>query len=341
LNLGSPEALTVPAVREYLNEFLMDERVIDLPYWSRRALVSLLLIKRPKVKVEEYGSIWTDEGSPLIVTSRKVQTALQGQFDFPVELAMNYAKPRIADALDRLQAAGVEELFIMPLYPHYAMSSYETVVVKVMTQLREKGNPFTTSLLQPFYEDSDYIEVLHEMAKPDLDAGFDHLLFTFHGVPQRHLRKSDPSHEHCLSTPDCCSTCHPAHATCYRHQCLRTAHALVNRAGIPGEKYSVSFQSRLGRDPWLEPYTDQTLERYGRQGMGRLLVISPSFVSDCLETLEEIDIAGAETYKGAGGGDFKLIPCFNDHPSWISFLNGRIKGWLDGSLNCSVGQLAK
>ena len=340
LNLGSPEALTVPAVREYLNEFLMDGRVIDVPYLPRRLLVSLILLRRPAVKVEEYSSVWTDEGSPLIVTSRKVQAALQERFEFPVELAMNYAKPNIAGALERLQNAGVTDLFIMPLYPHYAMSSYETVVVKTMSQIRERGHPFKTTLLKPFYADQDYIDALHEVSRPDLESGFDHLLFTFHGVPERHLRKSDPSHEHCMTTPDCCATCHPAHATCYRHQCLRTAGEFVKKANIPEDKYSVAFQSRLGRDPWLEPYTDKTLESYGKKGFGKLLIISPSFVADCLETLEEIGIGGAEAYKDAGGGDYKLIPCLNEHPTWISFLENRIHSWIEGPEIPSIGRLA-
>ena len=209
-----------------------------------------------------------------------------------------------------------------------------------MTQLRERGTPFSTSLLKPFYSDAGYINALYDVAKPDLDGGFDHLLFTFHGIPERHLRKSDPSRGHCMMTPDCCANCHPAHATCYRHQCLRTAQALVDKAGIPDEKYSIAFQSRLGRDPWLEPYTHQILENYGSKGFGRLLMISPSFVADCLETLEEMGMGGAGIYKTAGGKEFKLIPCLNDHSAWIGFLESRIRGWLDGAGLEKVGRLA-
>jgi len=179
-------------------------------------------------------------------------------------------------------------------------------------------------------------------SKPHLDKGFDHLLFTFHGIPERHLRKSDPSHEHCMVVKDCCASCHPAHSTCYRHQCLRTAEEFVKAAGIPDEKYSIAFQSRLGRDPWLEPYTDQVLQAYGKKGFGKLLMISPAFVADCLETLEEIGMAGAEEYKEAGGKDFELIPCLNEHPSWIAFLEGRIKKWSEGQTgSCKVGKLAE
>lgn len=344
LNLGSPEALTVPAIREYLDEFLMDERVIDIPKWTRRLLVSYMLgpKKRPQVKIEEYRNIWTDDGSPLLVTSRKVQEMIQKTFDFPIELAMTYAKPDIASAIDRLGNAGVTDLFIMPLYPQYAMSSYETVVVKTMGAIKERGSKFKTTLLPPFFADEDYIDVLVEASKPHLEKDFDHLLFTFHGIPERHLRKSDPSHEHCMVTKDCCATCHPAHSTCYRHQCLRTAAEFIRKAGIPEEKYSVAFQSRLGRDPWLEPYTDQVLEAYGKRGFKKLLMISPAFVADCLETLEEIGMAGKEEYQEAGGQEFELIPCLNEHPAWIQFLENRIRKWSEGADGIhSLGKLAE
>ncbi len=344
LNLGSPEALSVPAIREYLDEFLMDGRVIDLPHWSRRLLVSYMLgpKKRPQVKIEEYGRIWTDEGSPLLATSRHVQEKIQKSFDFPIDLAMMYAKPDIASALDRLQQAGVTDLFIMPLYPQYAMSSYETVVVKTMGLIKGLGSPFTVSLLPPFFADDDYITALVDASKPFLEKDFDHLLFTFHGIPERHLRKSDPSHEHCMVTKDCCATCHPAHSTCYRHQCLRTADEFVRKAGIPEEKCSVAFQSRLGKDPWLEPYTNQVLRAYGKRGYKKLLMISPAFVSDCLETLEEIGMGGKEEYQHAGGRDFELIPCLNEHPSWIQFLEGRIRKWSEGENGIhSIGKLAQ
>jgi ferrochelatase len=182
-------------------------------------------------------------------------------------------------------------------------------------------------LLQPFYNDPEYIEALVESARPQLDAGYDRLLFSFHGVPERHLRKGDPSHAHCLRTMDCCNSPHPAHATCYRHQCLATVRAFVERAGIPQDRYFVSFQSRLGRDPWLTPYTDHTLRRFGQEGLGKLLVICPAFVADCLETLEEIAMAGRETFEAAGGGHFELIPCLNDHPAFADFLAGKIRAW--------------
>jgi ferrochelatase len=172
----------------------------------------------------------------------------------------------------------------------------------------------------PFFDHPDYIAALVGGARPYLEQGFDHLLFSFHGLPERHLRKADPSGCHCLASPGCCETAHPAHATCYRAQCFKTVAAFVEQAGVPREKYSVAFQSRLGRTPWLRPYTDQELLVLPERGVQRLLVMCPAFVSDCLETLEEMGLRGRETFLGAGGREFKLIPCLNESPLWVDTL---------------------
>ncbi|MGF1483544.1 MAG: ferrochelatase [Opitutales bacterium] len=329
LNLGSPDSTAVPDVRRYLREFLMDGRVLDAPFPIRWMVVNgLILPFRPKQSAEAYSRVWREEGSPLILISEAVQRALQTHLEVPVELAMRYGSPSIPDAVKRLKAAGTEELFIVPLYPHYAMSSYETVVVRLMEELAAQAPKMRTTLLQPFYDDPDYIAALVESAEPYLSEPYDQLLFSFHGIPERHLRKSDPSHAHCLKCPDCCEVAHPAHATCYRHQCVTTVKKFVERAGIPEDKYFLSFQSRLGRDPWLTPYTDKTLERFGEEGIKRLRVICPAFVSDCLETLEEISMEGKETFIEAGGEDFAQIPCLNEHPAWIHFLKNKVEAWL-------------
>ncbi len=325
LNLGSPDSTSVGDVRRYLREFLMDERVIDKPYWLRSLVVNAFILPlRPKRSAAAYATIWEPEGSPLIVLSEKLQQLVQSQVDLPVALAMRYGKPAIADVVAELHRNGCRELFIIPLYPQYAMSSYETVVVRVMEEVQRHAPAMSTSLLQPFYRDADYIDVLVESARPWLEKEHDHLLFPFHGIPERLLRKSDPSHSHCLTTPDCCSTCHPAHATCYRHQCFTAARLFAERAGLAADKWSVSFQSRLGRDPWLRPYTDARLEAMPGEGIRRLLVICPAFVSDCLETLEEIRVEGRETFLEAGGESFEQIPCLNDHPAWVDLLVRRI-----------------
>lgn len=325
LNLGSPDSPSVADVRRYLKAFLLDGRVLDAPWPIRQLVVRLLILPtRPKRSAEAYASVWTDEGSPLIVTSKRQQALLAEALNLPVELAMRYGNPDVRSAVARLKAAEVTDLFIMPLYPHYAMSSYETAVVDAMAAVRDLAPELRTSLLQPYYRDDDYIAALVASAQPYLEQSHDLLLFSFHGIPVRHLRKTDPSHAHC-DTPDCCERCHPAHATCYRHQCLQTVKAFVKLAGIEAGRYRVSFQSRLGREPWLEPYTDHVLEALPGEGIKKLLVICPAFVTDCLETLEEIAMEGKESFIEAGGESFEQIPCLNEHPAWIEMLAQRAK----------------
>ncbi len=314
-------------MRSYLREFLMDGRVLDAPKPIRWMVVNgFILPFRPKSSAEAYGNIWTDEGSPLLVTSEHVRSHLHRE-DLPVFLAMNYGEPSIPGEVARIREAGITHLYVMPQYPHYAMSSYETVVVKAMEELRNQTPEIATTLLQPFYQDEDYLEAAAEVARPFLEEPYDMVLFSFHGIPERHLRKTDPSHAHCLATEDCCEKCHPAHATCYRHQCKVSARLTAERAGIPPEKYQVTFQSRLGRDPWLQPYTDKTLEALPAQGVKRLLVACPAFTADCLETLEEISMEGKETFLEAGGESFHQIPCLNEHPRWLQMLRDRIDQW--------------
>lgn len=321
VNLGSPDSPSVPDVRRYLREFLMDGRVLDVNWLLRFCLVHFAILpSRPKQSAQAYQSIWMPEGSPLIVLSRRVQAALQKDVGVLVELAMRYQNPSIPDAVRRLAQAGADEVLVTPLFPHYAMSSYETAVVRVREVVAKLMPNARLEVQPPFFDRPDYISALVGSARDYLDRGYDHLLFSFHGLPERHLRKADPTGSHCLATPTCCQTPSPVHATCYRAQCFKTVAAFVAKAGVPEGKYSVAFQSRLGRDPWLKPYTDLELPRLVEQGVKKLLVMCPAFVSDCLETLEEIGIRGKETFLTAGGTDFQLIPCLNEHPLWIEAL---------------------
>lgn len=325
VNLGSPDSTSVSDVRRYLREFLMDGRVLDAPYPIRFFIVhGLILPRRPHQSAEAYEKIWTPEGSPLIVTSRKVRDELSRRFDFPIELAMRYQNPSIPDALASLKRQGVEKLLVIPLFPHYAMSSFETAVERVKEVAASVAPGMQLSFQKPYYNQPRYIEALVASAAPALQNGFDHLLFSYHGIPERHIKKSDPTGCHCLSSPQCCSTPGPAHERCYRAQCFATTEAFVKRAGIPKSKYSVSFQSRLGRQPWLSPYTDKELSRLAQSGIKKLLVICPAFVSDCLETIEEIGIRGRETFLESGGADLIRIPCLNDHPLWLDALQDMI-----------------
>jgi ferrochelatase len=317
-------------VRRYLREFLMDGRVLDAPWPIRFAVVhGAILPRRPRQSAEAYHTIWTLEGSPLIVSSRKVQQALQARVPVPVELAMRYQNPSIPDALGRLLARGVDDLFLIPLFPHYAMSSFETAVERVREVLRRLSPTARLTVQPPYFEQPDYIAALVESARQYLEQPFDHLLFSFHGIPERHLRKSDPTGAHCLKAPDCCETPSPAHGRCYRAQCFRTVKAFVARAGLEAGRFSVAFQSRLGRDPWLRPYTDHELERFARAGVKRLLVLCPAFVSDCLETLEEIRLRGHDTFVAAGGESLVQIPCLNEHPRWLDALAGMVGRFLE------------
>lgn len=325
LNLGSPDSTSVADVRRYLREFLWDERVLDNPAWARWLILNLFILpRRPKSSAEAYRRVWTEEGAPLVVTSRRQQDLLREALGIPVYLAMRYGNPSIPDEVARIVRDGVEQLYLAPLYPHYAMSSYETVLVRVREELARQAPAIDTKLLQPFYNDPEYIDALVVRAKPYLEEGFDRILFSFHGVPERHLRKGDPSHAHCLAQPDCCRSCHPAHATCYRHQCFATVRHFLAATGIPEEKHAVSFQSRLGRDPWLQPYTDETLQTMARDGIRKVLVMTPAFVTDCLETLDEIATEGAHEFKEAGGESLTLIPCLNEHPAFIRFLANKV-----------------
>ena len=255
-----------------------------------------------------------------MVTSRHVQAQLQQRMPVPVELAMRYQNPSIPAAVSSLAKQGVDEVLVIALFPHYAMSSFETAVERVKEVADELAPQMRVKVQPPYYEDADYIGALVGSAQEYLSKGYDHLLFSFHGVPERHLRKSDPTGAHCLRSENCCETDSPAQATCYRAQCFKTVAAFVKAANVPKGKYSVSFQSRLGRDPWLKPYTDQELPRLAAGGVKRLLVMCPAFVSDCLETLEEIGLRGRETFLEAGGKEFTLIPCLNEHPLWLRAL---------------------
>jgi ferrochelatase len=249
----------------------------------------------------------------------------------PVYLAMRYGSPSIASVVSQIAADGVEELLLFPQYPHYAMSSWETVVVRVMEEAARHAGKLRVTTVQPFFADDDYIAVLNTVAAPYLAQPYDYLLFSYHGLPERHMRKADSSGAHCLTVTDCCTTCSPAHATCYRAQCHATTRAFVARARVPDARHSISFQSRLQGEPWLSPYTDYEFERLPKTGVKKLLVMSPAFTADCLETLEELQQQGRDSFIGAGGESFQQIPCPNEHPAFIDFLAKRVERWLTAS----------
>lgn len=340
VNLGSPDSASVSDVRRYLREFLMDGRVLDVNWLVRFCIVNFAILpSRPKQSAHAYQSIWTSEGSPLVVISRNVTNKLRERVQVPVELAMRYQNPSIPHAVRRLAEQGIDELLLIPLFPHYAMSSFETAVERVKEVIASIAPRIRLQVQPPFFDHPDYIEALVSSAEPYLDKGFDHLLFSFHGLPERQLRKSDPTGHHCLHSDNCCQVASPAHQTCYRAQCFKTVAAFARRAELPPGKYSVSFQSRLGRDPWLKPYTDYELPRLAGAGVKKLLVICPAFVSDCLETLEEIGMRGRETFLQAGGNEFALIPCLNEHPLWLDTLQKMVGDFASGEARAGASPI--
>jgi len=326
VNLGSPDAPTPRAVRRYLREFLGDPRVLDVPAPLRAlALYGAILPRRPRRAAAAYQKIWTAEGSPLVSNGRALRDALQKELGgrFTVELAMRYGVPAIGPALDRLVAADVARIHVVPLFPQYASASTGSALGAVYREAGRRWNAPPLEVAEPFFAEPGFIGALAAVARELPEERWpDHLLISFHGLPERQVRKSDPSGAHCLAAEDCCAAIGPANRFCYRAQCHATARALAAALRLPDEHWTLSFQSRLGRTPWLKPYTDEVLPELRARGVERLAVACPSFVADCLETLEEIGIRARDQWRALGGEDLVLIPCLNAHPRWVEALAG-------------------
>ncbi len=330
VNLGTPASTEVADVRAYLKQFLTDPYVIDLPSPFRQLLVNTFILPfRPKRSAEAYAKIWDaagpGTGSPLLHHSNALFESLKAKLDTPhCEVAMRYGSPGIPDAVARLVGHGIERLKLVCLYPQHADSTRQTTIEAVAAELPDNVQ---MEVIPPFYADSDYLTALARVIEQHLPAQWDHLLLSYHGLPERHLTRADPTGNHCLASPDCCEVASSAHATCYRHQARVTSRLLADRLGIAPERWSVSYQSRLGRLPWLGPYTDQVLAELPARGVRHLAVACPAFVADNLETLEEIGMAGQKIFLEAGGESFHLIPCLNDDPAWVDILSR----WLEGA----------
>ncbi|MGB6144028.1 MAG: ferrochelatase [Rhodanobacter sp.] len=318
VNLGSTPSTDVADVRRYLDQFLMDRHVIDVPWPLRRLIVSLVLRTRPAASAAAYRSIWWDEGSPLLVIGRRLQARVAERWHgAPVELAMRYGEPSIEKVLCDLARRGIQRATLLPLYPQFADSTVTTVLEEARQTLQRHRLRLQLDLVAPFHDRPEYLSALGASMRPYLAQPHDHLLLSYHGLPERHIRKADPTGRHCLCGPSCCLE-PPANVLerCYRAQCVRTSERLTAALGVPHERWSLAFQSRLGRAKWIEPHTDVVLKELAAQGVRRLLVACPAFVADCIETLEEIGIRGRETFLAAGGEELTLIPCLNDQPQW-------------------------
>lgn len=327
INLGSPESPTPKDVKSYLGEFLMDKFVIDMPYIPRALLVKgIILNTRPKKSAANYQKIWWEEGSPLIVLSKRMHKKIAAQVSIPVALAMRYGKPSILSGLQELHRQGVDEVVMLPLYPQHAMATTVTILEQA-EELRRKHFPaMRFSTIPAFYNRPEYIAALANSIKEALNGKeIDHLLFSYHGIPERHIRKTDITQSHCKMDGSCCNTPSPAHEFCYRHQCYETTRLTIEALGFNKTIASTSFQSRLGRAAWLQPYTSETITRLAQAGIKNLAVVTPAFVSDCLETLEEIGMEAKYSFLGNGGSTFYSIPCLNDSDEWCQ----AVAGWID------------
>ena len=323
VNLGTPDKPEKKEVKAYLDEFLMDKYVIDIPYLSRLLLVKgIILNTRPKRSAEAYKKIWTDRGSPLLFHSEDLVEKIRELVDHPVELAMRYNKPSIHSAIRAVKAQGCNDILFFPLYPQYAMSTTLTVEDKIKTEVKKIDPNLKISFVPPFYKDTDYIKLLSKTIRQKMaNTDYDHILFSYHGVPVRQIEKTDPSQMHCYKIENCCEVDSPAHQYCYRHQSFVISDKVAEELGIDKSQYTSAFQSRLGKTEWIQPYTDDTLKILPQKGIKKLLVITPSFVADCLETIEEIGIEGKETFLENGGEQYDLVPCLNSDNAWAKLIS--------------------
>ena len=333
VNLGSPNSFAVKDIKSYLKEFLMDGRVIDLPYWLRYLLVNgIILNVRPPKTSKAYQKIWWEEGSPLIVISQRLTDKVQAEVSAPVVMAMRYGNPSIESGLEALHAKGVTEVLLVPLYPQYAMATTETIEVLAEKLIKERFTSMKLHKFPAFFHRPEYIEALAAIVKEHAaTAPFDHLLLSYHGVPERHLRKTTPTpaHKHIKEGVSCCDPYSTEGALCYRSHCFETTRLLAEKLGLEEGSYAQSFQSRLGIDKWLTPFTTDKIAELAKKGVKRLAIITPAFVADCVETLEEIEIAGSEVVYENGGEEFKMIPCLNDSPLWVQALSK----WINTSID--------
>ena len=325
INLGSPKKLDLNSVKSYLKEFLSDDLVIDLPKTIQKLLVNLIILPvRSKNTLEAYSSIWTKEGSPLIVNTKSIADALADESQIPVSFAMRYQEPSISKAIEELCNQGCNDIKVLPLYPHYAMATSLTTINEVKDIAAREYPDIEVSFINSFHDGDGYIDSLADKISQYFTDEFDYLLFSYHGIPERHIRKTDPTQSHCLQNSNCCSIDSSAKPFCYKAQVLETSRLCAEKLKLDNSRWGVSFQSRIGPG-WLKPFSDITLKELPKKGKKKIAVVCPSFVADNLETLEEMEIRGKKTFMDAGGSDFTYIPCLNSDESWISYLSKLVK----------------
>jgi ferrochelatase len=329
INLGTPDAPQTGPVRRYLRQFLSDPRVLDISPAGRWALLNLVILPfRPARSAEAYRKVWMPEGSPLLFHSLALRDRMRERLgdSWQVELGMRYGSPSIESALTTLAKSGAERIVVAALFPQYSSAANGSAIEETFRVASKLWNVPSLNVLPEFYDDRGFIEAFAQSGRAQVDTFKpDHVLFSFHGLPERQVKKSDEAGTHCLKTPSCCDSIVSANRHCYRAQSFATARLIAEELNLPASQWSVSFQSRLGRTPWIRPHTDVVLPELAKRGIRRVLVYSPAFVADCLETLEEIQIRAREQFRSEGGEDLQLVPSLNSSAPWVEALTSLVE----------------
>jgi ferrochelatase len=328
INLGTPDSPSTADVRKYLREFLMDPKVIDINPVSRWFLINLIIAptRAPK-SAALYKTIWTEEGSPLLFHGQKLAKKVQALLgnDMPVVLGMRYQSPSLKNALIELRDQNVDRIIALPLYPQYSSAATGSTIDELNELKKEIKNLSEIKIIERFHHLPEYMDAMMDVAKQYDHTQYDHVIFSFHGVPERQITKTSAElGDGKCSFGSCCEVITDRNKYCYRANCIQTAREMAKRLNIPKERYTICFQSRLGRTPWLQPFSDHVVIDLAKQGKKKLLAFSPAFVADCLETIHEIAVEYDELFREHGGEKVQLVPSLNSNDSWAEAIRKMI-----------------
>ena len=326
INLGSPKELSKKSVRQYLRVFLSDDNVVDLPKFFQQFILRLFILPfRPKNTLEAYEKIWTKEGSPLIISTESIANKLTKKTGWNVEYAMRYEEPSIEKALHKFKKNEINKIYVISLYPHNAMATTVTTELETRNVAMNVSNDFELIFTKPFFDNEEYINAMVNSIRPYVEnKSYDKIIFSYHGIPKRQAKKTDETGEHCFSTANCCEVENDGSKDCYRSHTRIASDLTAKKLGLKDDQWEIAYQSRIGPG-WLTPFTDKRLAKLPEEGKDNIAILCPSFISDCLETLEEIDIRGRETFLKAGGKKMTYIPCLNDSEDTINLLENLVR----------------
>tara|TARA_B100000683_G_scaffold109128_1_gene107552 strand:+ start:722 stop:1744 length:1023 start_codon:yes stop_codon:yes gene_type:complete len=326
INLGSPKELSKKSVRQYLRVFLSDDNVVDLPKFFQQFILRLFILPfRPKNTLEAYEKIWTKEGSPLIISTESIANKLTEKTGWNVEYAMRYEEPSIEKALHKFKKNEINKIYVISLYPHNAMATTVTTELETRNVAMNVSNDFELIFTKPFFDNEEYINAMVNSIRPYVEnKSYDKIIFSYHGIPKRQAKKTDETGEHCFSTSNCCEIENDGSKDCYRSHTRIASNLTAKKLGLKDDQWEIAYQSRIGPG-WLTPFTDKRLAKLPEEGKDNIAILCPSFISDCLETLEEIDIRGRETFLKAGGKNMTYIPCLNDSEDTINLLENLVR----------------